>query len=63
MTPNKLAAILACVVVSFVLEQRTEAAEICGNGIDDDSPPNGLVDEGCYPQLTTNQCLSPLNCE
>ena len=36
------------------------AAEICGNGIDDDS--NGLVDEGCYPSLTTGQCESPLSC-
>ena len=36
------------------------AAEICGNGIDDDL--NNLVDEGCYPGLVT-QCENPLSCE
>lgn len=35
------------------------AAEICGNGIDDDA--DGIADEGCYPGLTT-VCESPLSC-
>lgn len=37
------------------------AAEICGNGVDDDG--NGLTDEGCYPTLTTGVCESPLSCD
>lgn len=35
------------------------AADICGNGIDDDS--NGLTDEGCW-NLSSGQCESPLSC-
>ncbi len=36
------------------------AAEICGNGADDDA--DNLADEGCYPTLTTGVCESPLSC-
>jgi RHS repeat-associated protein len=36
------------------------AAEICGNGLDDDA--DNLADEGCYPTLTTGVCESPLSC-
>ena len=36
------------------------APEICGNGLDDDA--DLLVDEQCYPGLTTGQCESPLSC-
>ena len=52
-------------LVSFALALLTassaHAAEICGNGIDDDA--DGLEDEGCYPTLTTGQCESPLSCD
>ena len=37
-----------------------DAAETCGNGVDDDA--DGIADEGCYPTLTTGQCESPLSC-
>ena len=47
-------------LVVFVFASHAGAAEICGNGIDDDS--NLLVDEGCYPGLAT-QCENPLSCE
>ncbi|MEO8698736.1 MAG: hypothetical protein ABI867_01800 [Kofleriaceae bacterium] len=48
--------------VSLVLASSSvQAAEICGNGLDDDA--DGLADEGCYPTLTTGQCESPLSCE
>jgi hypothetical protein len=40
--------------------QALATAEICGNAIDDDG--NGMVDEGCYPTLTTSVCESPLSC-
>jgi hypothetical protein len=39
---------------------RAQSAEICGNGIDDNS--NGMTDEGCW-NLTSGQCVSPLSCE
>ena len=45
-------------ITAIAFEAR--AAEICGNGIDDDA--NNLVDEGCYPGLVT-QCENPLSCE
>lgn len=35
------------------------AAEICGNGVDDDS--DGMADEGCY-DLASGVCESPLSC-
>ena len=37
-----------------------DAAEICGDGLDNDG--DLLVDEQCYPGLTTGQCESPLSC-
>ncbi len=43
-----------------VLPALAEAAEICGNGLDDDA--DSLTDEGCYPGLTTDVCESPLSC-
>ncbi|MBA3398227.1 MAG: hypothetical protein H0T89_36715 [Deltaproteobacteria bacterium] len=43
------------------ISTRADAAEICGNGLDDDA--NGATDESCYPTLTTGQCESPLSCE
>jgi hypothetical protein len=49
--------ILAAVLLAPSL---ASAAEICGNGLDDNS--NGLADEGCYPTLTTGVCESPLSC-
>jgi hypothetical protein len=36
------------------------AAEICGNGIDDDA--NGMADEGCNPKAVTGICASPHDC-
>ena len=36
------------------------AAEICGNGIDDDG--DSLLDEGCAPTAVTGVCESPLSC-
>ncbi len=47
--------LLAFVIATAMLAQRVEAAEVCGDGIDNDA--NTLVDEGCYPALTTGQCV------
>jgi len=44
----------------LITASRVDAAEICGNSVDDDG--DGLADEGCYPTLTTGQCESPLSC-
>jgi RHS repeat-associated protein len=53
----------ASVVLALILfgSSSSFAAEICGNGIDDDG--NGLTDEGCYPTLTSGVCESPLSCD
>jgi hypothetical protein len=52
--------LLAAVCLVSLLASSASAAEICGNGVDDDS--DGLEDEGCYPALTTGVCESPLSC-
>ena len=44
----------------FAVVPTANAAEICGNDLDDDG--NGVVDEGCAPTLTTGVCESPLSC-
>ena len=44
----------------FLLASTAEAAEICGNGLDDDA--DNLADEGCYPGVVTDVCESPLSC-
>jgi len=41
---------------------QSDAAEICGDLIDNDSPKNGLVDEGCNPSAVTGVCDSPISC-
>jgi RHS repeat-associated protein len=53
---------LASFFAVAAISSRAFATEICGNGIDDDTPPNGMTDEGCYPTLTTGVCESPLSC-
>jgi len=45
---------------SLLFPASARAAEICGNGQDDDG--DGLLDEGCYSTLTTGVCESPLSC-
>lgn len=47
-------------IVVLSLARPAAAAEICGNGVDDDG--DGLLDEGCFPGLTTGVCESPLSC-
>jgi hypothetical protein len=47
--------------LALVMTASANAAEICGNGLDDDA--DNLADEGCYPGLTTGQCESPLSCD
>jgi hypothetical protein len=49
---------VAAILVATTTSAR--AAEICGNGIDDDQ--NGQTDDGCYPSLRTGLCESPLSC-
>ncbi|HEY4056817.1 MAG TPA: hypothetical protein VGM39_09415, partial [Kofleriaceae bacterium] len=54
------ATLLASIAILFLAATSAFAAEICGNGTDDDG--DGLADEGCYPALTTGVCESPLSC-
>jgi RHS repeat-associated protein len=56
MRTTRIMIVLAASVFSF----EARAAEICGNGIDDDA--DDYTDEGCYPTLTTGRCESPLSC-
>ncbi len=51
---------IVIVLAASALSLDAHAAEICGNGLDDDA--DLLVDEQCYPGLTTGQCESPLSC-
>ena len=51
---------LAVVIILAVPAIAHATAEICGNGIDDNS--NGMTDEGCYPSISTGVCESPLSC-
>jgi hypothetical protein len=48
------------IALALVATQSARAADVCGNGVDDDA--DGETDEGCYPGLTT-VCESPLSCE
>ena len=53
----------ATVLVSILLlamASPASAAEICGNGLDDNS--NSMADEGCNPAAVTGTCESPLGC-
>ncbi|MFN0251955.1 MAG: hypothetical protein ACKV2T_34080 [Kofleriaceae bacterium] len=50
----------AIILSMFLLGSIAEAAEVCGNGLDDDA--DNLADEGCYPGLTSGVCESPLSC-
>lgn len=47
------------VLVAASAAPRAHAADICGNGIDDDA--NNLTDEGCW-NYSSGQCESPLSC-
>lgn len=51
--------VLAILLIAF-FSSAAVAAEICGNGIDDDG--DGLLDEGCAPTAVTGVCESPLSC-
>lgn len=53
-------AITISILAIAALSKSANAAEVCGNAVDDDA--NGLVDEKCYPTLTTGQCDNPLTC-
>ena len=55
----QLPLVVAVLATAFTI-RTAGAAEICGNGIDDDA--NGLTDEGCYSPMITGQCESPLSC-
>lgn len=56
----RLLAVTAAAVLLLIVARPVDAAEICGNGVDDDA--NGLADEGCMPSATTGVCESPLDC-
>ena len=52
------------IAITFTLTATSlpaRAAEICGNGVDDDA--DSLADEGCAPSLVSGVCESPLSCE
>jgi RHS repeat-associated protein len=52
---------VACAgVLVLLLGAQAGAAEVCGDGRDNDG--NGLADEGCYPSRQTGVCASPLSC-
>lgn len=52
---------IACAAaLVLVLAAPTDAAEVCGDGLDNDG--NGMTDEGCYPAQQTGVCESPLSC-
>ncbi len=49
-------------LAAIVLAHGTaHAAEICGNGADDDA--NAVADEGCDPYAVTGVCDNPLGCD
>jgi len=52
---------LLALAVSFGLASTASAAEICGNGIDEDS--NGSTDTGCWPAGVTKVCENPMSCK
>src|SRR2546430_16894932 len=37
------------------------AAEVCGNGLDDNG--NSMADEGCWPDEVLKICENPLSCK
>ncbi len=51
---------LVMIYMAVALSRDARAAEVCGNGLDDDS--DGMADEQCFPTLTSGQCESPLSC-
>jgi RHS repeat-associated protein len=55
--------LLVLVLVGVLAPSVARAAEVCGNGTDDDS--DAAVDEGCFSSLIAGggQCESPLSCE
>ena len=48
--------LVLALAISTAMIAPVDAAEVCGNGLDDDS--DGLDDEGCFAQV----CESPLSC-
>src|SRR5512139_439964 len=53
--------IIGVAALIAITSPATYAAEICGNGEDDDA--DGLADEGCAPSLVSGVCESPLSCD
>ena len=51
---------IATAAVLLFAARTSDAAEVCGNAVDDDG--DDLADEGCYSALTTGVCESPLSC-
>lgn len=53
-------ALVVAVVVLVSGGARAMAAEVCGDGLDNDS--DGMADDGCWPAAVTGVCESPLAC-
>lgn len=49
-----------CLLSITLATSPASAAEICGNGLDDNA--NAMSDEGCNPESVTGVCASPLGC-
>jgi RHS repeat-associated protein len=52
--------LLGALIAMAMFAAPASAAEICGNGVDDDL--DGSEDDGCFPAMTTGVCESPLSC-
>jgi RHS repeat-associated protein len=52
--------LLGALIAMAMFATPASAAEICGNGVDDDA--DGSEDDGCFPTMTTGVCESPLSC-
>ncbi len=51
----------AALVALPLFSTAAQAAEVCGDGVDNGTA-NNLADEGCYPAGVTGICESPLSC-
>jgi YD repeat-containing protein len=59
--PARLGALASASLVLLLAAAPAHAAEVCGDGQDNDS--NGITDEGCYPYGVTGVCESTLSCD
>ncbi len=53
--------IRAAILVILIASTRAQAAEICGNGIDDDL--DSYADDGCWPAAVMGICQNPMSCK